>query len=131
MAIVEACLKEVVLLNRKNEAWSEQISKHLSYVEKRTMLEAPLMHEVVRCFGIKISAMRPTLDPGWLLRGCQDLATEAARGLMKHYSMDSVREQVRKFFVVLRFCLEEAFRRHLMEHHRGVRSQFLRGPIVR
>ena len=122
MAIVEACLRELVKVGKQNEAWSEQISKHLSYLGKMFMLEAPLMHEAVRCFGIKIASTKPTGDPGWMLRGCSDLAIEAVRGLMKHYSRvfeveDSAREVVRMFFVVLRFCLEEAFRRHLMVYH--------------
>ena len=129
MALIEAMMKELVKVSRQTEAWGEQMSRHLSYLEARTMMSGPLMHELVRAFGIKVAAMRPICDPGWLLRSCQDVATEAVRGLIRHYHQveNSVRDIVRKFYKVVRFCLEEAFRRHLSSWPAGGRQALMRG----
>ena len=128
---VEVLMKEFVKVARRIEAWNEQQSRHLSYLETRSMMSGPLMHELVRQFGNSINAMRPNCDPAWLLRTCQDIATEGVRGLMRHYSrvfeVDEIaREIVRRFLKVVRFCLGEAFRRHLSSWPAGGRQALMR-----
>ena len=104
---------------RSISQWTEQVSLHLTHVEKRAMEADYEGHEVVRQFGQMLDGFVPPPrgDWGWMLRRIRDVAVRALRQLKKIYGDKSHEEpqtfQMRSMQVV-RLLLEEAFHRCLL-----------------
>ena len=120
MARTEANSERMGEVAVQSEAWLEQVSKHLHFIEGRLMAAEFLPFEVVRQFGQKIEEFRPRGgDWGWLLRSVQDISVRVVRQMARTYYKgegEGLVDFEKQAYVVVRLLLEEALRRTLGFH---------------
>ena len=109
-------LEDIRDIGRRTEAWGEQCSSHLSYIERRLMSENLLAHELMRHFMSTLREWRPLVDLSWGCRTLEDWAQKGVRVLMKVYKTneETILTTAEKAFVCVRVILEEAVHRILI-----------------
>ena len=118
MAAIEEIMTKLLKSSEQIEGWSTQISKHLSYSEKRAMSSNLLSYEMVRMIESVVGGLRPMADMGWGLRQIEDWATKFVRTLVSAYRHESepFERTMSKAYSVMRVVIEEAIHRTLMSY---------------
>ena len=125
MAEIEKSMARLVRSSERLEGWSEQISCHMSFSEKRAMSSNLLSHEMVRQIGIVFEGIKPMGDLSWGMRQIEDWGTKYVRTLVTVYrhEREPFEKTMSKAYSCLRVVIEEAIHRTLMSHRNNERMR--------